>query len=164
MHAVTLVLIPFSFNILTALSPAMPIGTFTTAFFPHEAYFSASFSISFRSLVVTSMLTGPLTILRISFIFASKSLPFSCDANFGLVVQPSAIPQLKTSLISSKLALSINICILTNLQLFNYFCRLVKIMDIIIRFYSFGFDLVYCIKIECDQKSFFAFFPRFYIN
>ena len=58
------------------------------------------------------MLTGPFTSFNISLVFCSKSLFFSAEAIFGLVVQPSTMPQLRISFISPTFAESTKISIL----------------------------------------------------
>jgi len=63
--------------------------------------------------LMTSALMGPSTIRHISFTRVSKSV-FSLATRLGLVVTPSRMPQLLTSLILSRLAVSMKIFIFSS--------------------------------------------------
>src|SRR3989338_8837736 len=81
----------------------------------------ASFTISSRSFVVTSMLMGiPLNRRRMSFMRVSKSTTSSFDMMRGFVVTPSRMPQLRSSFNSSRFAVSANIFILLHPPVFAY--------------------------------------------
>ncbi|OPY60481.1 MAG: hypothetical protein A4E62_03184 [Syntrophorhabdus sp. PtaU1.Bin002] len=93
-------------KVRTAFIPSSIIGILTTTFCPSIDSFRASSHIPFASFAITSRLTGPSTIERISFIVPSGSF-FSFARRLGLVVTPSTRPISIPFLISSVLAVSI---------------------------------------------------------
>ncbi|MDR4510740.1 MAG: hypothetical protein MRJ93_03435 [Nitrososphaeraceae archaeon] len=72
-------------SFLTAFDPSWIIGTLTMTFVPYPLIIHASLIIFLPSVVMTSKLTGPSTILVISFMIPS-GLPCSFERRVGFVV------------------------------------------------------------------------------
>ena len=90
---------PLSVSFLHASRPFHVNGTFITIFFAIAINFSACCNISIVSRAVTSELTGPSTIIQISFVTVWIFRP-DFNISDGFVVTPSTIPVEYKSFIS----------------------------------------------------------------
>ena len=120
---VTFVLIPSSVNALQALIPSIVIGNLITIFLWILANSKAWAIMSSALPSLTSAEIGPSTSEVISVITSFKALP-SLAINEGLVVTPLTTPHEAASLISSKLAVSINNLIFNLLYFLNFWLYL----------------------------------------
>jgi hypothetical protein len=104
-HRVTLVLMPSSVQVRTALRPSAISGIFTTMFGRSDDSSRASFIMTSYVVPMTSADTGPLTTSQISSNTSRNFLPVFATSD-GLVVTPSTSPMEAASLTSRMSAVS----------------------------------------------------------